>query len=115
MTIVLTPYWSNGVQKLKMAPTRKLSFSFRHCLVASRDFIAPPKPAHGLTPPALDDDIHKLRCIAQLRSKDKAIEKYIYLTQLKDADHNMFYKLCLENMAVCFSNNAGRFSDLPSL
>ncbi|KAK7685594.1 hypothetical protein QCA50_011461 [Cerrena zonata] len=78
---VLTPYWSNGVQKLKMAPT------------------PPPKPAHGLTPPALDDDIHKLRCIAQLRSKDKAIEKYIYLTQLKDADHNMFYKLCLENMA----------------
>lgn len=80
--------------------------------MSSRTLTAPPKPAHGLTPPALDDDIHKLRCIAQLRSKDKPIEKYIYLTQLKDADHNMFYKLCLENMAVCFSNNGEAFSDL---
>ncbi|KAF7426262.1 hypothetical protein PC9H_008630 [Pleurotus ostreatus] len=81
MTIVLTPYWSNGVQKLRMAPQ------------------PPPKPAHGLTPPALDGSIHALRCLAQLRSKDKNIEKYIYLTQLKDADPDIFYKLCLENMA----------------
>ncbi|KAF4583320.1 hypothetical protein EYR38_002069 [Pleurotus pulmonarius] len=81
MTIVLTPYWSNGVQKLRMAPQ------------------PPPKPAHGLTPPALDGNIHALRCLAQLRSKDKDIEKYIYLTQLKDADPDIFFKLCLENMA----------------
>ncbi|KAF4564606.1 hypothetical protein EYR40_010772 [Pleurotus pulmonarius] len=81
MTIVLTPYWSNGVQKLRMAPQ------------------PPPKPAHGLTPPALDGNIHALRCLAQLRSKDKNIEKYIYLTQLKDADPDIFFKLCLENMA----------------
>ncbi|KAL0959834.1 hypothetical protein HGRIS_011511 [Hohenbuehelia grisea] len=81
MTIVLTPYWSEGVQKLKMAPQ------------------PPPKPAHGLLPPAMDSSIHAVRCLKQLRSKDKSIEKYIYLTQLKDADHNMFYHLCLENMA----------------
>ncbi|KAI0073763.1 malic enzyme [Panus rudis PR-1116 ss-1] len=78
---VLTPYWSNGVQKLKLARG------------------PPPRPAHGLTPPALDDEIHKTRCLAQLRSKDKSIERYIYLTQLKDADPRIFYKLCLENMA----------------
>ncbi|KAJ8520289.1 hypothetical protein ONZ45_g2845 [Pleurotus djamor] len=81
MTIVLTPYWSNGVQKLKMGPQ------------------PPAKPAHGLTPPALDGNVHAIRCLAQLRSKDKNIEKYIYLTQLKDADVNMFYKLCTENMS----------------
>ena len=65
--------------------------------------LARPKPAHGLLPPALDDSIHAQRCLAQLRSKDKNIEKYIYLTQLKDADHNMFYRLCLANMAVSTS------------
>ena len=48
----------------------------------------------------LDDAVHAQRCLAQLRSKDKGIEKYIYLSQLKDADPNMFYRLCLANMAV---------------
>ncbi|TBU28084.1 malic enzyme [Dichomitus squalens] len=81
MTIVLTPVWSNGVQKLKVTS-------------------APPaKLAHGLTPPMLDDTVHAQRCLAQLRSKDKNLEKYIYLSQLKDADPNMFYRLCLTNMA----------------
>jgi malate dehydrogenase (oxaloacetate-decarboxylating)(NADP+) len=35
----------------------------------------------------------------QLRSKDKPIEKYIYLSYLKDHDPNMFYKLCLKHMS----------------
>ncbi|KAJ7314973.1 hypothetical protein DFH08DRAFT_715986 [Mycena albidolilacea] len=81
MTIVLTPYWSNGVQKLKMAP------------------LPPPKPAHGLTPPMLDDEVHAMRCMAQLRSKDKEIEKYIYLSALKEQDPHMFYRLCLAHMS----------------
>lgn len=81
MTIVLTPYWSNGVQKLKVAPR------------------PPPRPAHGLTPPALDDSLHVVRCMRQLRSKDKNIEKYIYLTQLKATEPSMFYKLCIDNMS----------------
>lgn len=101
MTIVLTPYWSNGVQKLRMAPQRtclRVCFSW-YPISSDTLFAAPPKPAHGLTPPALDSSIHALRCLAQLRSKDKSIEKYIYLTQLKDADPDIFYKLCLENMA----------------
>ena len=36
----------------------------------------------------------------QLRSKDKPIEKYIYLSQLKGTDEHMFYHLCLGNMSV---------------
>ena len=71
--------------------------------------LAPTKPAHGLLPPAHDDAVHYQRCLAQLRSKDKSIEKYIYLSQLKDADPSMFYRMCLANMAVrtvlvCFAD-----------
>ena len=62
---------------------------------------APAKPARGLTPPALNGAVHVVRCHAQLRSKDKAIEKYIYLSQLKQSDEHMFYHLCVENMTVC--------------
>lgn len=79
--IVLTPYWSNGVQKLKVASTPP-----------------PPKPKRGLVPPNLEDDVHATRCLQQLRSKDKPIEKYIYLSRLKEENTNMFYRLCLANM-----------------
>ncbi|KJA25545.1 hypothetical protein HYPSUDRAFT_37540 [Hypholoma sublateritium FD-334 SS-4] len=81
MTIVLTPYWSNGVQKLKVAPQP-----------------APP-PKKGLVPPVLDQNIHTLRCLAQLRSKTSNLEKYIYLSHLKTDDPHMFYKLCLNHMS----------------
>ncbi|PCH35116.1 malate dehydrogenase [Wolfiporia cocos MD-104 SS10] len=81
MTIVLNPVWVNGVQKLKVVPQ------------------PPPKPPRGLAPPALDESIHKSRSLQQLRSKDKSLEKYIYLTQLKHADPRTFYKLCLDNMS----------------
>ncbi|KAH9852376.1 malic enzyme [Lenzites betulinus] len=81
MTIVLNPVWSNGVQKLK---------------VVSQTPVTPPR---GLLPPAHDAKIHAVRCLQQLRSKTTPIEQYIYLSQLKDADHAMFYRLCLANMA----------------
>ncbi|KAJ7691596.1 hypothetical protein B0H17DRAFT_1159772 [Mycena rosella] len=81
MTIVLTPYWSNGVQKLKMAPQ------------------PPPQPKHGLTPPTLEDGVHAIRCMKQFHSKDKDIEKYIYLSMLKEQDPHMFYRLCLQHMS----------------
>ncbi|KDQ58467.1 hypothetical protein JAAARDRAFT_34273 [Jaapia argillacea MUCL 33604] len=81
MTIVLTPYWSNGVQKLRVMPQPE------------------PKPARGLLPPAMDQQVHYVRCLEQLRSKSQSIEKYIYLSQLKDADPSMFYKMCLTHMA----------------
>ncbi|KAF9031704.1 malic enzyme [Hymenopellis radicata] len=81
MTVILTPYFSEGVQKLKMAAQ------------------PPPKPKRGLTPPALEETVHAVRCLAQLRSKDKGIEKYIYLSMLKEQDPAMFYRLCLSNMS----------------
>ncbi|EIW78465.1 malic enzyme [Coniophora puteana RWD-64-598 SS2] len=81
MSIVLTPYWTNGMQKLRLEPH-------------------PPEPlSKGLRPPAFNPAVHIQRCLAQLRSKDKDIEKYIFLTQLKDADLNMFYKLCVAHMS----------------
>ncbi|THH21147.1 hypothetical protein EW146_g360 [Bondarzewia mesenterica] len=81
MTRILTPYWSNGVQKLRLEPQ------------------APPPPPRGSLPAAHNDAVHAIRCLAQLRSKDKDIEKFIFLSQLKHADENMFYRLCLANMA----------------
>ncbi|KAF8586624.1 hypothetical protein K439DRAFT_1631511 [Ramaria rubella] len=79
-TAVLTPYWVNGVQKLKRAPQ------------------GPEPRPHGFEPPAFNKTVHAQRCLEQLRSKDKNIEKYIYLSQLKDADESMFYYLCLHHM-----------------
>lgn len=64
------------------------------------EFVAPEQPPRGLTPPVMSGSVHIVRCLAQLRSKDKDLEKYIYLSQLKDADHNMFFYLCLNNMSV---------------
>ena len=61
---------------------------------------APQKPAHGLTPPSLDGSVHAVRCLEQLRAKDKPIEKHIYLSQLKLNDENMFYYLCINNLSV---------------
>ena len=74
--------------------------------------LAPPKAPHGQLPPALDDNIDAQRCLTQPRSKDKNIEKYIYLSQLKDADHNMFFLLCLANMAVSTATTSGSERDV---
>jgi len=98
MTIILTPYWSNGVQKLKMAAQRMPIFLSAPKPLWMR-YVAPHPPKHGLVPPVLNADIHTQRCLAQLRSKDKNIEKYIYLSHLKHDDPPMFYKLCLKHMA----------------
>jgi hypothetical protein len=97
MTIVLTPYWTNGVQKLKIVAQRtpKHFFDSRWLPIW---LTTKEESKRGLTPPALQDAVHALRCLAQLRSKDKNIEKYIYLSALKDHDPPMFYRLCLENM-----------------
>ncbi|KAH9976222.1 malic enzyme [Lactifluus volemus] len=80
MTVVLTPYWSDGVQRLKAEPQ------------------PPPSPPRGFLPAAYDDAVHATRCLVQLRSKDKPIEQYIYLSQLKHMNEDLFYRLCLANM-----------------
>ncbi|KZT36148.1 malic enzyme [Sistotremastrum suecicum HHB10207 ss-3] len=61
--------------------------------------LAPPEPAVGLRPPAYEHSIHLQRCLAQLRSKDSPLEKYIYLSQLKDADPRAFYRLAVDHMS----------------
>ncbi|KIJ25489.1 hypothetical protein M422DRAFT_50891 [Sphaerobolus stellatus SS14] len=82
-TAVLLPYWVDGIQKLKLAHQ------------------GPEPPAPGYLPPALrkDRESHVRRCLEQLRSKEKNIEKYIFLSQLKHADEPMFYRLCLDHMS----------------
>jgi malate dehydrogenase (oxaloacetate-decarboxylating)(NADP+) len=110
MTVPSTPYWTNGVQKLKAAVSQRMFFLlkvlanfliFRAFLGAQKAAIPQPPSylKHGLFPPALDVDIHVQRCLMQLRSKDKNLEKYIYLSHLKAGDASTFYKLCLEHMS----------------
>jgi len=55
-------------------------------------------PKHGLLPPAYDSTIHLQRCLMQLRSQSNSLEKYIYLSHLKNDDAPTFYKLCLQHM-----------------
>src|SRR5258708_7889691 len=102
MTVILTPYWSGGTQRLKVEPR---CASLLCPLTARRTnrhpVPAPSPPPLGLFPAAYDDALHAARCLAQLRSKDNPIEKYIHLSQLKHADEGLFYRLCLANMPVC--------------
>ncbi|KAG8958395.1 hypothetical protein FRC03_009180 [Tulasnella sp. 419] len=63
--------------------------------------VAPePRPAlpKGRTPPRLTTKNHYERTLLQLRSKEKSLEKYIFLSQLKDADESLFYKVTMDNM-----------------
>ncbi|KAG6815394.1 hypothetical protein H0H93_009952, partial [Arthromyces matolae] len=83
----------------KWRPNVCTAFARRQVSRSRPSFKAPPKRKHGLTPTAFNDDVHALRCLAQLRSKDKSIEKYIYLAMLKEQDPSMFYKLCLQYMS----------------
>jgi len=106
MTIVLTPYWCNGVQKLRVAHPRK--FLSLTCGILSYPVVGFPPfsanktvlqaPKHGLLPPGYDNTIHLQRCLTQLRSQDNSLEKYIYLSHLKNEDAPTFYKLCLQHM-----------------
>jgi malate dehydrogenase (oxaloacetate-decarboxylating)(NADP+) len=98
MTVILaTTNQSNGIQKYKALSQGSLYMLDTFLMFML--FLASPKVKRGLIPPVLDFSTHKTRCLEQLRSKDKSIEKYIYLSSLKEQDPNMFYKLCLEHMS----------------
>ena len=121
-TRVLTPYWADGIQRLKVVPQRtfprpllrsramapaltsapraRLRGVASHLLGPLPRRAAMQKPAPGTVPAALSGTNHAVRCLAQLRAKPAPIEKYIYLAQLKAADEHMFYHLCLGNMSV---------------
>ena len=51
-------------------------------------------------PPAFSHATHRSRCLAQLRSKNNGLEKYIYLNGLKERDPTLFYSLLYDNMRV---------------
>lgn len=51
-------------------------------------------------PPHFATTDHRQRSLLQLRSKQIALEKYIYLNGLKERDSHLFYDILLENMQV---------------
>ncbi|KAG1814218.1 malate dehydrogenase [Suillus variegatus] len=55
--------------------------------------------APGLAPPVFSVKAQLDRTLLQLRSRTSPIEKYTFLAQVKQADVEAFYKLCLEYMS----------------
>ncbi|RKF59518.1 NADP-dependent malic enzyme [Erysiphe neolycopersici] len=56
---------------------------------------------YGLTPPSVESHIlQKQRCLKQLASKTSPIEKYVYLSGLKNANPNLFYRLLTDNFSL---------------
>ncbi|KAL0960632.1 hypothetical protein HGRIS_005661 [Hohenbuehelia grisea] len=51
-----------------------------------------------IPPPHLNGTDHRQRCLTQLRSKATSLEKYIFLSGLKERDANLFYEFLLANM-----------------
>lgn len=56
-----------------------------------------------IPPPNFSHSAHRARCLAQLRSKNNGLEKYIYLNGLKERDPTMFYTIVYDNMKVRLS------------
>ncbi|KAK0099849.1 hypothetical protein ONS95_013323 [Cadophora gregata] len=56
---------------------------------------------HGLTPPNVESHALQLtRCLKQLASKTTPIEKYIYLSNLRNSNIHLFYRLVLTNFTT---------------
>lgn len=56
---------------------------------------------HGLTPPNVEThQLQAQRCLKQLASKTTPIEKYIYLSNLRNTNTHLFYRLVLENFTT---------------
>lgn len=54
---------------------------------------------YGLTPPAIESyQTQAMRCLKQLESKEKPIEKYIYLSNLRKSSVHLFYRLAIDHM-----------------
>ncbi|KAF3940718.1 hypothetical protein ABW19_dt0203407 [Dactylella cylindrospora] len=54
---------------------------------------------HGLVPPAVEShDIQIKRCLKAISSKKTEIDKYIYLSHLRNSNFNLFYRLLIDNM-----------------
>ena len=54
---------------------------------------------YGLIPPAVDNpDVQKTRCLKQLALKEKAIDKYLYLSGLRNSNVHLFYRLVTDHI-----------------
>lgn len=55
----------------------------------------------GLLPPNVEDHmLQSERCLRQLASKSTPIEKYIYLTTLRNTNSHLFYRLLISNFSA---------------
>ncbi|KAF8630889.1 hypothetical protein AX17_005247 [Amanita inopinata Kibby_2008] len=57
-----------------------------------------PSLMNSRLPPSFFKTDHRHRCLAQLRSKTTDLEKYIYMSSLKERDPSLFYDVLLGNM-----------------
>ena len=54
---------------------------------------------YGLVPPAIQSyKTQAQRCLKQLESKTTPIEKYLYLSQLRNTNVHLFYRLAIDHM-----------------
>ncbi|MCJ1309433.1 hypothetical protein MMC25_003092 [Agyrium rufum] len=54
---------------------------------------------YGLTPPNVENyETQKARCLRQLYSKTQPIEKYQYLSNLRNTNVHLFYRLAIDHM-----------------
>ncbi|KAL8670867.1 MAG: hypothetical protein Q9168_004614 [Polycauliona sp. 1 TL-2023] len=54
---------------------------------------------HGLLPPAVEtQDVQLLRCLRQLSQREKSIDKYIYLSGLRNTNVHLFYRLVTKHI-----------------
>ncbi|KAL8902979.1 MAG: hypothetical protein Q9207_004238 [Kuettlingeria erythrocarpa] len=54
---------------------------------------------HGLIPPAVEDqDLQLQRCLKQLSQKQKSIDKYLYLSGLRNSNVHLFYRLATNHI-----------------
>ncbi|KAL8653725.1 MAG: hypothetical protein Q9210_001933 [Variospora velana] len=54
---------------------------------------------HGLIPPAVEDqDVQLHRCLKQLSQKQKPIDKYLYLSGIRNSNVHLFYRLATNHI-----------------
>ncbi len=54
---------------------------------------------HGMLPPAVENqDVQLSRCLQQLSRREKSIDKYIYLSGLRNTNVHLFYRLVTKHM-----------------
>ncbi|TQS37649.1 hypothetical protein Golomagni_01869 [Golovinomyces magnicellulatus] len=56
---------------------------------------------YGLTPPNVESyQLQNQRCLKQLASKTSPLEKYLYLSSLRNTNKDLFYRILTENFSI---------------